>query len=149
MADVKISALPAASALTGAETLPGVQGGATVMLTARAVANLPPTIGTAMTGSGTVALDAASASSSGVLRVLLTQSATINLSGAADGQRLTIEMTQDATGGRVVTLGSMFAFGADLTSFTASTAGAKTDILGVQYHAASSKYRVLAASKGF
>jgi hypothetical protein len=149
MADVKISALPAALALTGAETLPGVQGGVTVALTTRAVANLPPTVGTATTGSATVALNADTASSSGILRVLLTQSATINLTGAVDGQRLTLEMTQDATGGRVVTLGSMFAFGADLTSFTATTAGSKTDIVGVQYHAASSKYRVLAVSKGF
>lgn len=149
MADTKISQLPAAAALTGDELLPVVQGGATLRATARAVANMPPTIGSTSSGGATVALDASTASSSGVLRVALTQSVTLNLSGAVDGQRLTIELTQDTTGGRVVTLGSMFAFGADLTSFTASTAGSKTDILGVQYHAASSKYRVLAASKGF
>jgi hypothetical protein len=41
MADVKISALPAAAALTGAETLPGVQGGATVKLTAQALQRIP------------------------------------------------------------------------------------------------------------
>lgn len=99
--------------------------------------------------TGTTSLDAAAASASGTIRVALTQSTVINIAGAVDGQRLTIELTQDATGGRTVTLGSMFAFGADLTSFTASTSGSKTDILGVQYHAASSKYRVLAASKGF
>lgn len=37
MADVKISELPAAAALTGAETLPGVQGGTTVKITTRAL----------------------------------------------------------------------------------------------------------------
>lgn len=41
MADVKISALPAAAALTGAETLPGVQGGVTVKLTAQALQRIP------------------------------------------------------------------------------------------------------------
>lgn len=37
MADVKISELPAAAALTGAETLPGVQGGVTVKIAAQAL----------------------------------------------------------------------------------------------------------------
>ena len=41
MADVKISALPAASALTGEETLPGVQGGVTVKIGARALQRIP------------------------------------------------------------------------------------------------------------
>ena len=41
MADVKISALPAASALTGEETLPGVQGGVTVKIGVRALQRIP------------------------------------------------------------------------------------------------------------
>jgi hypothetical protein len=41
MADVKISALPAASALTGDETLPGVQGGVTVKIGVRALLRIP------------------------------------------------------------------------------------------------------------
>ena len=41
MADVKISELPAATALTGEETLPGVQGGTTVKMAARALQCIP------------------------------------------------------------------------------------------------------------
>ena len=40
MANIKISALPNAAALTGAEQVPVVQGGATVKTTAQAIANL-------------------------------------------------------------------------------------------------------------
>lgn len=41
MADVKISELPTAAALTGAETLPAVQGGATVGIEARSLQRVP------------------------------------------------------------------------------------------------------------
>lgn len=41
MADVKISELPAAAALTGAENLPGVQGGVTVKIAAQALQRIP------------------------------------------------------------------------------------------------------------
>jgi hypothetical protein len=41
MADVKISALPAASALTGDELLPIVQGGVTLQTSARAIQRIP------------------------------------------------------------------------------------------------------------
>ena len=41
MADVKISALPAASALTGDELLPVVQGGVTLQTSARAIQRIP------------------------------------------------------------------------------------------------------------
>lgn len=66
-----------------------------------------------------------------------------------DGQKIMWEITQDATGGRTLTLGSAFALGTDLTAVTLSTAANKTDYLGTIYNAFADKHRVIAFAKGY
>jgi hypothetical protein len=73
----------------------------------------------------------------------------VNITGGSDGQKCQIELLQDSTGSRIVTLGTGFAFGTDITSYTATTTASKTDYLGVVYDNASAKYRILAISKGY
>lgn len=69
-----------------------------------------------------------------------------------DGQKGLWELIQDGTGNRTLALASGadgFAFGADITSITLSTAAAKRDFLGAVYVAALSRWLVLAFAKGF
>lgn len=66
-----------------------------------------------------------------------------------DGQKITFEFIQDATGSRVVTLNSAFHFGTTLTSFTASTAANKRDRVGVIYNATAGTFDVVAIAQGF
>lgn len=69
-----------------------------------------------------------------------------------DGQKGLWELIQDGTGSRTLALASGadgFAFGADVTSITLSTAAAKRDFLGAVYVAALSRWLVLAFAKGF
>lgn len=101
-----------------------------------------------LTDAETITTDATLAN---VFRVTLagTPRTLDNPTGMVDGQRLTWEITQDATGGRTLSFGAAFAFGTDLPSVTLSTTPGVTDILGAQYHAASGKWRVLALAKGY
>lgn len=72
-----------------------------------------------------------------------------NPSGAVDGQRLTFRIRQDATGSRTLAFDTKFRFGPDLLTITLSTTAAKTDYIGVIYHAADDKFDVLAFRTGF
>jgi|SRR5690242_1051242 hypothetical protein len=72
-----------------------------------------------------------------------------NPTGMIDGQRCLWEILQDATGGRVLTLGNAFIFGADITSIVLSTAANKTDLIGAIYNATKGKWLVTAFTKGF
>jgi hypothetical protein len=84
-----------------------------------------------------------------VARIALTGPATINFTGGTDGQKLTLELAQDATGGRVVTLGTGVAYGSDIASYSGNTGASKTDILGFQYFSGTSKARLVAVAKGY
>ena len=84
-----------------------------------------------------------------VFRCTLTGNVTVNISGGTDGQRFIIELIQDGTGSRTVTLSSDFAFGSDITSFTATTTASKTDMIGCIYNSSASKARVIAVAKGY
>ena len=83
------------------------------------------------------------------IRFTMGASTTLSLTGAQDGQRLVLEFTQDGTGSRVLTLGSMFRFGTDITAVTLSTAANKTDKIGVIYNTTAAKFDVVAYIKGF
>lgn len=72
-----------------------------------------------------------------------------NPSNPTDGQRITWQIKQDATGNRTITLGAKFSFGADITSVTLSTAGNKIDYLGAIYSLAEDKWHVVTFMKGF
>ena len=72
-----------------------------------------------------------------------------NPTNLVDGQKITFEIRQDDTGGRVPTLGSLFNLGGLTLSW--STAADKIDYLGVVYRssgAASPKLDVLAFRAG-
>ena len=81
--------------------------------------------------AATLTLDLSTIKDGGIFRVTLTGNVTIQLSNGTDGQRFVMELTQDATGSRLVTLsGTYFRFGTDITSFTATTTGNKMDRIG-------------------
>ena len=71
------------------------------------------------------------------------------LTGGIDGQKITLRIKQDPTGGRTWAFDSSVRFGTDITSITLSTAGSKTDYIGLIYNAAASKYDLVAFTKGF
>jgi major tropism determinant Mtd-like protein/tail-like repeat protein len=72
-----------------------------------------------------------------------------NPSGMIDGQKCLWEIVQDATGTRLLTLGSAFIFGADITEVVLSTAANKRDLMGAIYNASLAKWLVVAFTKGF
>ena len=102
---------------------------------------------TTATGNGTLNLDG---NNKNVVKISLTGTTTINMvNGGRSGQRLMLELTQDSTGNRGVTLGTGFAWGADLTSYSPTLTANKTDYIGLIYHAGTSLWRVTAISKGY
>jgi hypothetical protein len=70
-----------------------------------------------------------------------------------DGQTLVLIFTQDATGGRTVTLGtsgsSNVAYGTDILSSDLPTTASKSFEVGLKWHAATSKWRVVSLVRGF
>jgi len=81
-----------------------------------------------------------------VLRLTLTGNLTLTLSNIVDGKSYRIELIQDATGSRTVTLNSQFKFGTDITSYTATTTASKRDLLGAWV--TSTNVYVVGVSKG-
>lgn len=70
----------------------------------------------------------------------------------ADGQRITVELVQDATGSRTITLptgAGQFAFGTDLPSVTLTTTANKRDILTIIYSSRMDRWLVVDFKKGF
>lgn len=70
----------------------------------------------------------------------------------ADGQRVTIELVQDATGSRtcsLTTTAGNFAFGTDIASITCTTTASKRDILTVIYSKTLDKWMVVDFKKGY
>ena len=82
------------------------------------------------------------------VRVTLTGNITITNTNAVDGQRCTIEATQDATGSRSIAFTSEAKFGTDITSIPNGAASTTTEI-GLIYNSSSTKYRVAALAGGF
>lgn len=102
-----------------------------------------------VTYGATVTVDVTGQPDSRLHRITPTGNITLDFTGAADGQKVLIEVTQDATGSRLVTLGTGVAYGSDITAYTASTAANKTDVLGFIYNSAAGKYRLVAVAKGY
>lgn len=71
------------------------------------------------------------------------------LTGGVDGQKITLRIKQDGTGGRTWAFDSTARFGTDITSITLSTAASKLDYIGLVYNSAATKYDVVAFTKGF
>lgn len=91
------------------------------------------------------------ASLADVFDVTLTGNTTIaNPTLPVDGKTIRWRITQDATGGRTVTLGNQFVIPSSATSpLPFSTAANKTDILAATYHAGRDKWDVIAFVPGY
>lgn len=110
----------------------------------------PYAFATAVT-SGVVTLAYAStltidASLGGHFRMPLTGNATVNITNPTDGQKITVEPIQDATGGRTLTWSSSFSFGSGTAP---GLSGAnKGDLLGFVYSANRGKWLSAGAGVG-
>jgi len=72
-----------------------------------------------------------------------------NPTNLGDGMKWTIEVIQDNVGGRALTFGSKYEFGADITSYTPSPQPNKHDMLGMYYNLTTDKVMIIAAVKGY
>jgi hypothetical protein len=99
-----------------------------------------PITGTEAVTAGVVTIPWAStvtigAALGGHFRVTLAGATTFDASTPADGQKITLELIQDATGGRTATWSSAFQFGVAGTPALSSAPG-KRDLIGFVYSAA-------------
>jgi hypothetical protein len=102
-----------------------------------------------LTYAATIATDCAN-KRHGYFRVTLTGGAQLqNPTNAVDGGHYTWEIIQDATGGRVLTYGTQFAFGSDIADGTLSTGAAKRDFIRTIYNASAAKHFVVGFSRGY
>lgn len=104
-----------------------------------------------LTDAATIALDA---SLGNHFKVTLAGNRTLGVpTNAVDGQKIMIEVIQDATGSRTLTLttgsAGSFAFGSDITGVTLSTAANKVDFIGCVYSSSAQRWRVIAFVKGY
>jgi hypothetical protein len=114
-----------------------------------AAASVAPSV-TTVTYSGTTTIDLSTIPHGGIARITLTGNITIQLSNGTDGQKFVLELIQDGTGSRTVSLsGTYFRFGTDITSFTATTTASKMDRVGCIYNGTATKADVVAVVKGF
>lgn len=97
---------------------------------------------------GTVTPDA---SLSSQFSLIATSNFTLNPpTGMIDGQKITIRITQDGTGGRVMTLDPAYRYSTFLDSsfVVLSTAANATDYLGVEYNADAGAFDIIAFVPG-
>ncbi len=145
---------------TGDQTsVSGNAGTATALQTARTINGTPfdgtanittwsaPAIGSVTASGASVTVDVTGRD---VFRLTMGASVTaLTLTGAVDGQKIVLEVVQDATGSRTMTWPSNVRFGTDITAAVLTTAASKTDRVGLMYNGAASKYDVIAFCKGF
>lgn len=84
-----------------------------------------------------------------IIDITMTNNATINFSGARDGQSFILRIRQDAVGGRIVTWGTMCRASLTVALPVLSIGANKLDYIGFRYNAADGKYDIMAANKGF
>lgn len=100
-----------------------------------------------LTDAATIATDA---SLGNIFRVTLGGNRTLgNPTNPTDGQTARWEFTQDGAGNRTIAFDTDFNFGADLPSFTLSTAAGARDYIVAVYNATDSVWDVLSGSHGF
>ena len=100
-----------------------------------------------LTGNGATSVDPVGITAA---KINLTGDATLNMAaGGYDTQRLTLEVTQDASGNHTVTLGTGFVWGADVTSYSVTATPNKTDYIGLIYSSSAAAWRVIAIAKGY
>jgi hypothetical protein len=104
-----------------------------------------------LTDDANISLDA---SLGNHFRVTLGGNRTLNApTNAVDGQRITIEVIQDSTGSRTLTLttgsSGAFIFGTDITAITLTTTANKRDLIGCVYSSSLARWMVVSFVKGF
>ena len=100
-----------------------------------------------LTDASTIATNAALGN---LFRVTLGGNRTLGApTNPTDGQRAVWELIQDATGGRTLTLNSVFALGTTISSVTLTTGANKRDFLTALYNAAKNKWYVIDFVKGY
>ncbi len=104
-----------------------------------------------LTDASTVAVDA---SLGNTFRLTMTSGigstrALGNPTNSTDGQMILIEVIQDATGSRLLTYGTNYAFGSLVTSPTLTTTANKTDFIGFMYNSTAGKWRCIAFASGY
>lgn len=82
-------------------------------------------------------------------RLTLGGNTTITFTGGRDGEKLILEIKQDATGSRSVTLPANIRYSSMITTVALSAAPNAMDKLGFMYNAADDKYDLVAAAYGF
>lgn len=102
---------------------------------------------TALTPGTAVSVDA---SLNTVFTLVPAQNFTLaNPTNPTNGQRIVFRIKQDGTGSRIITLGTKYRFGADITTVVLSTAASKTDYLTVYYDSTDDKWDIVAFVKGY
>jgi hypothetical protein len=100
-----------------------------------------------LTDGATIATDCSLANH---FRVTLGGNRTLSApTNPTDGQKVTWEFIQDATGSRTITLDSSFVFGTDVTGVTLSTTANKRDFMGAIYNSTTAKWYVVSFAKGY
>lgn len=82
-------------------------------------------------------------------RVTLAGNTTLTFTGGVDGEKLILELKQDSTGSRLVTLPASVRFGSIIPAVVLSTGANKIDKLGFMYNATDGKYDLVAVAYGF
>lgn len=101
----------------------------------------------ALTDAATIAVDATLGNH---FRVTLGGNRTLgNPTGAVDGQLLTFELIQDATGTRILTLDTKYALGTDIAAVVLTTTASKRDFVTCKYNSTADKFYVVAFVKGY
>jgi hypothetical protein len=149
MADVKISELPASTAVTPDDLFVIVDDPAGSPVTKKVSASVlrNPHV-TTLTYAATVTTDA---SAGDIFDLTLTGNVTLaNPTNPVDGKTLRWRIRQDGTGSRTVTLGNKFVIPSSATSpLPFSTAANKMDILAATYHAGRDKWDIIAFIMGY
>jgi GH15 family glucan-1,4-alpha-glucosidase len=100
-----------------------------------------------LTDAATITVDA---SQGNHFRVTLGGSRTLaNPTNPVNGQKITFEFIQDATGSRVLTLDTQYSFGTDITSITLTTTASKRDFMSAIYNSTTTKWYVTSFIKGY
>lgn len=135
------------SRFTDARTPTGTAGGALNGTYPNPNVDVVPWPPVTLTETATIATDA---SLGNHFRVTLTASRTLgNPTNLTDGQRLTWEVIQDATGGWLLTFDTLFAFGAEISGVTLSTAASKRDFIGGIYCSAPNLIYITSLARGY
>lgn len=73
---------------------------------------------------------------------------TFTFTGAVDGEKLILELKQDATGGRAINLPANVRFSTTIPGVSLSGGGNRIDKLGFMYNATDNKYDIVAVTYG-